>query len=88
MEDVIKLKSRYREKNYLRKLEETKDTVTYILDSELDFTRYGTTNSDKTFIDPSGGPMIIEGEVLEEAGTVVKELSWIKDKGFTVTFKK
>lgn len=38
-------------------------------------------------IDPSGGPMIVEGSLLEEANAVVKSIDFIVGYGYTVTFE-
>ena len=33
------------------------------------------------FVDPSGGPMMIEGEVLEELGKVIKRIDFVQGEG-------
>ena len=39
------------------------------------------------FIDPSGGPMIVVGHMLEEAEAVVKSIDFVKGYGYTITFE-
>lgn len=78
----IKLNSRYGDKNYLKHLKDD----TYILESELSY-RYGQTNDGRNFVDPSGGPFIEEGAILEENNRKVKKVEYIKGAGCTITFE-
>ena len=47
----------------------------------------GLTDKKKKFIDPSGGPMIVEGEYLEEAEAVVKSIDHVMGVGYAITFE-
>ena len=38
------------------------------------------------FIDPPGGPMIVEGSRLEEADVVVKSIDFVMSYGYIITF--
>lgn len=66
MKDIIKLNSRGYDGNTLEKVNDR----TYKLVSEL-CCRVGKTNDGLEFIDPSGGPFMVEGEYLEEAGAYI-----------------
>ena len=41
----------------------------------------------KKFIDPSGGPMIIEGCKLEEADATVRFIDFVIGTGYLITFE-
>ncbi len=88
MDDIIKLNSR-RENNYLKKLNraDNSESKTYLLKTESSTLRSGRFEDGKEFIDPSGGPMIITGVLLEEANAVVKSIDHICGYGYTITFK-
>ena len=77
MKSVIILNSRYGEKNFLKR---TKGK-TYQLHVNTDVVRVGYIGNDK-FIDPSGGPMILENHKLEEANAIVKNIN-----GNLITFE-
>lgn len=49
--------------------------------------RMGCVEEKRKFIDPSGGPMIVEGSLLEEANAVVKSINFIAGYGHTITFE-
>lgn len=88
MEKTIKLKSRDSD-NYLKLLAKSDGTEskTYILKTEFSYMRSGYIKEKQKFIDPSGGPMIIEGEILEEAGMKVKAIDFIEGYGYAITFE-
>lgn len=88
MDKVIKLKSRYGLKNYLKKIvkADSSDSSTYVLKTESPYLRVGKTDDENKFIDPSGGPMIIVGDELEEAKAVVKSIDFVEGYGWTITF--
>lgn len=88
MKDLIELKSRGEEHNYLRRLAKPdgSESHTYMLKTSTYTMRSGLTNK-KKFIDPSGGPMIVEGEYLEEAEAVVKSIDHVMGVGYTITFE-
>lgn len=77
MKDVIKLQSRDGTDNRLVKVGERM----YELKTPY-CCRAGFVSENKAFIDPSGGPMIVEGEYLPEADAVVDSI----DKDI-ITFK-
>lgn len=87
MKDLIELKSRYEEHNYLRKLAKPdgSESRTYMLKTSTYTMRSGM-DKKKKFIDPAGGPMIVEGEYLEEAGAVVKSIDHVMGQGYAITF--
>lgn len=89
MKDLIELKSRYEEHNYLRKLAKPdgSESRTYMLKTSTYTMRSGMTDKKKKFIDPAGGPMIVEGEYLEEAGAVVKSINHVMGQGYAITFE-
>ena len=89
MKDLIKLKSRGREENYLKKLKKLDGTEskTYVLKVSTPYLRGGELEGGKKFIDPSGGPMIVVGSYLEEAEAVVKSIDFTMGYGYTITFE-
>ena len=89
MKDLIKLKSRVYEKNYLKKLKRPDDSEsnTYVLKVATPYLRCGEVEGGKKFIDPSGGPMIIVGYKLEEADAVVKSIDFVDGYEWTITFE-
>ena len=89
MEDIIKLKSRYRAKNYLKKMPKPDgtDSKTYVLKTDVHTLRVGEVQEGNKFIDPSGGPMIVVGYKLEEAKAVVKSIDFVEGYGWTITFE-
>lgn len=89
MEDIIKLRSRYRVENYLKKMPKPDgvDSKTYVLKTDVPTLRVGEVQGGNKFIDPSGGPMIVVGYELEEAKAVVKSIDFIEGYGWTITFE-
>lgn len=89
MEKVIKLNSRGEANNYLKKMikPDNSESKTYILKTDSPTLRMGYVDEKNKFIDPSGGPMIVEGSLLEEANAVVKSIDFITGFGYTITFK-
>lgn len=89
MEKIIKLHSRSGNDNYL----ELVNDKTYALKTTYPYIRVGHTNSKDgnkdfaMFIDPSGGPMMVVGEVLEEVKAKVKSIDFVKGVGYTITFE-
>lgn len=88
MEDIIKLNSRYGTENYLKKLPKPdgSESKTYVLKIDTPTLRMGEVEGGNKFVDPSGGPMIVEGYELEEAKAVVKSIDFIEGYGCTITF--
>lgn len=89
MENIIKLNSRYDAENYLKKLNKKDDSesLTYVLKTDSPYIRVGKVDEVNKFIDPSGGPMIVEGHVLKEAGATVESINFVEGYGWTITFK-
>lgn len=86
MEDTIKLLSRGGAKNYLHTVK-NKSGKTYTVKFDPPIFRMGYTNEGKKFIDPSGGPMIIEGESLKEANSIIDSIEFATEHGCIVIFK-
>lgn len=89
MKDIIQLNSRDKVINYLKKLPKSdgSESKTYVLKTDTPTLRIGTVQGGYTFIDPSGGPMIVVGHMLEEAKAVVKSIDFIEGYGHTITFE-
>lgn len=89
MKDLIKLKSRGYEENYLKKLKKPdgSESKTYVLKVSTPYLRGGEVEGGRKFIDPSGGPMIVVGDYLEEAEAVVKSIDFTVGYGYTITFE-
>lgn len=89
MKDLIKLKSRGYEENYLKKLKKPdgSESKTYVLKVSTPYLRCGEVEGGRKFIDLSGGPMIVVGAYLEEAEAVVKSIDFIVGYGYTITFE-
>lgn len=89
MKDIIELKSRGYEENYLKKLKkpDNSESKTYVLKVSTPYLRYGEVEKGVKFIDPSGGPMIVVGDYLEEAEAVVKSIDFTVGYGYTITFE-
>lgn len=89
MEDIIILRSRDGTDNRLKRLKRSdgEESKTYILKTTIPIMRSGYIEETKKFIDPSGGPMIVEGYTLKEADAVVKSIDFISGYGHTITFE-
>lgn len=87
MEKIIELSNREGEKNYLELMKRVdgSESKTYLLKTEVPYIREGITNKGKKFVDPSGGPMIVEGNSINKCK--VKSIDFIKGFGFTITFE-
>lgn len=81
--DRVVLKSRYNTRsNVLVKVSENR----YKLETQLSY-RCGKVSANKKFVDPSGGPMIIEGEFLDEVGKTVKRIDFVQGEGTFLEFE-
>ena len=81
--DRVVLNSRYNTRsNVLVKVSENR----YKLETQLSY-RCGKLSADKKFVDPSGGPMIIEGEFLDEVGKTVKRIDFVQGEGTFLEFE-
>lgn len=84
---IIKLKSRDGTDNIL-KLLPNKGGKTYLFKTDMPSLRVCEPEKGKIeWIDPSGGPMICVGKVLDEVGLVVESIEFIEGQGWTITFK-
>lgn len=90
MKDLIKLRSRGGAENYLKKLikKDDSESLTYVLKTDTPYLRGGEIADGRKFIDPSGGPMIVEGSYLKEAEAIVGLINFTTGYGYTITFKK
>lgn len=89
MEKVIKLHSRGGVNNYLKMMmkPDGSESKTYLFKTDMPTLRMGYVNDKHKFIDPSGGPMIVEGSLLEEANAKVKSIDFVTGFGHTITFE-
>ena len=89
MEKIIKLHSRGDESTYLKMMMKPNgsESKTYLIKTSTPTLRMGYIDNKNKFIDPSGGPMIVEGVLLEEANAVVKSIDFITGFGYTITFE-
>lgn len=89
MEDIIKLSSRGGNNNHLKKLKKTDngESKTYALKLDSNYLRSGFVDDTRRFVDPPGGPMIVEGEFLKEANAVVDKITAVPGSGYYITFK-
>ena len=89
MEDIIKLHSRGGANNYLKKMKRLngEESKTYVIKTDMSTIRLGYVEDKRKFIDLSGGPMIVEGSLLEEANAVVKSIDFVVGYGHIITFE-
>ena len=89
MEDIIKLYSRGGANNYLKKMKRLngEESKTYVIKTDTPTIRLGYVEDKRKFIDLSGGPMIVEGSLLEEANAVVKSIDFVVGYGHIITFE-
>lgn len=89
MKDVIILMTHDGSKNYLKKLprKDGEESKTYVLKTQHKSLRVGELSNGHSFIDPSGGPMIIVGNPLAEANNaIVRSIDFSEGFGYTITF--
>lgn len=92
MEDIIKLRSGYKAVNYLKKMPKPdgSESKPYVLKTDVPTLRVGEVGGVchiHKFINPSEGPIIIEGQELEEAKAVVKSIDFVEGYEWTITFE-
>lgn len=81
--DKIYLDSRYsRTENYLEKVSPNR----YKLHTKYSY-RAGRASDKQKFVDPSGGPMMVEGELLREAGKVIRRIDFVQGEGTFIEFE-
>ena len=68
MEDIIKLNSHDGTNNYLKKINigPREGRQAYVLNTPYDFLRSGEIGDGRPFVDPSGGPMLVQGDILND----------------------
>ena len=81
MSEIINLKTRYHTKNYLEQYQGN----TYILRTESPYIRAGSTNDGKEFVDPSGGPMLVVGDMVDNRK--IASIGFLEDVGTLITFE-
>ena len=88
MEEIIKLQSRDGTNTHLQLLhrKDGEGSKTYSLKTSGRTLRVGNLSNGRKFIDPSGGPMIIEGQKLAEADAFVQSIDFSEGFGYTITF--
>lgn len=88
MEDIIKLNSKGEENNYLKKLKKPngEESKTYVLKVSSPQVRVGTTETKNKFIEPTGGPMLVEGFKCAGIDAVVKSIDFTFGYGYSITF--
>ena len=85
----IKLQSHDGTNNYLEELEGRSNE--YLLVTPYDFLRGGYIGENQHFVDPSGGPMIVEDKELDCYGDksyIVENISSEKGIGYIITLKE
>lgn len=89
MDKVIELKSR-RVKNYLKQLThpDGSESRTYKLVLGNSIVQGGFNEAGKFYIDPIGSRSIVVGEMLEEAGAIVKNIDRVDGFGYCITFEE
>lgn len=89
MKKIIKLNSRGGANNYLKMMmkPDGSESKTYLIKTDMPTLRMGYVDEKNKFIDPSGGPMIVEGSLLEEANAKVKSIDFVAGFGHTITFE-
>lgn len=88
MEDVIKLNSRGEETNYLKRLKKPngEESKTYVLKVSTPQVRVGTTETKNKFIEPTGGPILVEGFKCADIDAVIKSIDFTIGYGYSITF--
>lgn len=86
MSEVVNLRSRYGEKNYLKLLQSTDNTEskTYVLKTSSGYV-WESKCEGKLTINPIGGPRMTEGEKIPYTNLVIKSIYLVKGYGYTIT---
>lgn len=89
MEDIIKLNSKGEENNYLKRLKKPngEESKTYVLKVTTPQVRVGTTETKHKFIEPTGGPMLIEDFKCADIDSVIKSIDFTIGYGYSITFE-
>lgn len=88
MEKLIKLNSRGEDYNYLKLMPKSdgSESKTYLLKTENPYINTGYSDDKRFYVDPSGGPMMIVGETLENVGKI-KSIDLVYGYGYFITFE-
>lgn len=88
MRETIKLNSRDSTITLLQLLprKDGEESKTYLLKTSSNTLRVGNLFDGRKFIDPSGGPMIVERGRLKEANATINSVDFIEGFGYTITF--
>lgn len=89
MIDNIELYSRKDDYIHLKKLNklDNSESYTYILKTSIHTIKSGIVDKSKKFIDIPGHSILVEGKYLEEAKAIVKNITYITQKGYIITFE-
>jgi hypothetical protein len=89
MESTIHLRSRRGEKNYLKKIRKVdgEESKTFLLKTSTPTFGAGYTENKKVYVNPAGGPLMAEGEILKEADAKIKFINFIEGRGCFITFE-
>lgn len=89
MDDIIILKSKKGETNYLKKLKKPngEDSKTYTLKVSNPSVRVGTNENNNKFIEPTGGPILIEGFKCAGLDNIIKSIDYTIGYGYSITFE-
>jgi hypothetical protein len=80
---TIKLQSHDNSKNYLLKIGANK----YMLKTQFNLIRSGRLPDGSIFIDPSGGPMLVEGKTIEGTLYTIKSIEF-RNGHYEIKMKK
>lgn len=89
MEDLIKLKTRYRIRTFLKLIPYGDEQNVYLLKTDASTIRVIYKNNNKSSIqaiDPSGGPMLSVGSSIEGYKRKIKSIEFLKDIGWIIKF--
>lgn len=87
MEKKIKLRTHDGSANYLESIEDENRPNTYKLVTAVPFIRGGQVADGREFIDPSGGPMLVVGELVEGTPYTIESIQFEKGVGQLITLK-
>lgn len=87
MNEVINLRCRHGEKNYLKLLKklDNSESKTYALKTSTAYIQEFK-DEGKITINPIGGPKIKEGERIPFTDLIVKSINFVDGYGYTITF--
>lgn len=85
---MIKLKSIGDNIHYLKKLKNITNnkSIDYLVYTNAPIVKMGYTSDKKKFIELSGGPILTEGELVEELNMIITSINLIAGYGYILTF--